>query len=705
MKHFDPLYICLLIAIGTSANSQTLKNIHRHDLPVLQISIDLIDKVETVEVDGQKYLHVIQFNGFVNEVLVSQIDSITHSEGEALDPAQLGNLRTASVMGVVSGPTGAPEMNALVRSPYGGEETRTDANGVFFLNNIIVYDKLGYITIEKTGFHKGSRSFLPIAQGSNRVNVQLLPMIQTGNFMAGNGGTVSYGLLQINFPANGIEQDGQPFTGSVKVYSRALDPTSTGMFDQMPGELLGAMSDSLRLLRSFGMAVIELRDSNMNELQLAEGASATLIFNIPEALQADAPETIDWWSFDEARGFWQHEGEAQKLGNQYIGSASHFSWWNYDVPENFNDFHGSVNTADGTPISDALVNVVSPTMGIGATYTNAEGEFSGRVPKNQLLTLNIYLTCETTNDWNLVYTEDFVSVAEPIIGLYQPESLYDRYPVKGIVLDCNEQTIQSGYAMMGLKIFLTTNGTFQIQTCLTGEYALRAFNTTSPDSIMVSEILHIQVESGGIDVGSMLTCSDRFGTVTDIDGNHYNTLLFGNNVWMLENLKSSRFSNGLIIPNITNNYPWSQLNTPAWCNYENSPINDSISGKLYNWYTVVNSSNVCPTGWHVSTHSEWNDLANYLGGNLIAGGKMKSISGWNLPNVEATNESGFSGLPGGSRNENGLFQFIGNFGHWWTASTYDSTMSWYAILSNGAGYFGQSSLYFKYGMSIRCVKD
>ena len=110
----------LLMMIGLRMDAQTIKNIHRHNQPVLRIPIDLIDKVETVEVDGRKVLHVTQFNGFVNQVPVSQIDSITHSDGEAVDPAQLGQLKTASVVGLVRDLNNAPVFNALVRSPFGG---------------------------------------------------------------------------------------------------------------------------------------------------------------------------------------------------------------------------------------------------------------------------------------------------------------------------------------------------------------------------------------------------------------------------------------------------------------------------------------------------------------------------------------------------------------------------------------------------------
>jgi len=695
----------LIFAFAFQLNAQTIKNIHRQNLPVLHIPIDLIDKVETVEIDGQKHLQVHQFNGFVNDVLVSLIDSITHNEGEALDPAQLGNLRTASVMGIVRGPTGAAEMNAVVRSPYGGEETRTDANGVFFLNNITVYDKLGYITITKPGFHKGSRSFLPLETGSNRVNVQLLTMIQPGTFVAAAGGSVTSGLLQLTFPANAIQLNGQPYTGTVRVFARALDPSSTAMFDQMPGDLLGGMNDSLRLLRSFGMASIELRDANMNELELADGTFATLRFNIPLAMQADAPQTIDWWSFDETLGYWKHEGEAQKTGTQYVGSAGHFSWWNCDVPQNFNDFNGTINSTDGNPITDAQVNVVTPTMGTGITYTNAEGVFSGRVPKNQTLTLNINLTCSTTNDWALAYSEDFESAAETIESQVTA-SLNGRHPITGTVVTCVSQPVESGYVKMGHQIFITNQGEFTIQTCAIGNYIIRGYDTSNPDSIKASDVVPVQVEISGAATGNILACTEAFGTVTDIDGNIYPTVLIGNQFWMAENLKTTRFEDGSIIPNVTDNAAWPQLSTPAWCNNNNSLANDIIYGKLYNWFTVSDPRNVCPAGWHAPTDAEWTILTDFLGGTSVAGGKMKTTTGWQSPNTSATNESNFSGLPGGYRSPaNGTFYSGGYGGNWWSSSESGTGSAFYRGLAYGGGGASRFSGNKQNGFSVRCLRD
>jgi uncharacterized protein (TIGR02145 family) len=695
-----------LIGLGIFAqlSAQTLKNIHRHNLPVLQIPIDLIDKVETVDVGGIKTLKISKLFGDAIQIPVTVIDSITHYIG-SIEPEQLGEMRTASVMGVVRDANNVPVTMAIVRSPFGGEETRTDANGVFFLNNIAVYDKLGYITINKPGYHKGSRSFLPLDEGSNRVNIQLLPLTQSGSFNATIGGTITSGLLQLNFSANAIQHNGQPYTGTVRVFAQALDPSSQEMFDQMPGELLGGMNDSLRMLRSFGMASIELRDANMNELQLAEGSSTTLTFTIPDSLLADAPETIDWWSFDEGLGYWKLEGLAQKLGSQYIGSASHFTWWNCDVPENFNEFHGTVNTVGGVPISDALVNVVTPTMGTGSGYTNAEGEFSGRVPKNQLLNLNIYLTCEATNNWTLAYAQTIISESEPISGSYIAE-LNNHFPITGTVVNCQGQPVESGYLTTGQQVYITNNGVFNLLVCETGLYSIRGFNSTNADSITVSEIVSALVEIDGVEVGILHACLGIYGNATDIDGNLYPTVVIGTQMWMAESMRTTRFANGTLIPNIIDDSEWLMQVTPMACSQNNIPANDEIYGKLYNWHTVADPSNVCPAGWHVPSNEEFNQLISFLGGDSIAGGKMKSVSGWDYINAPNSNESGFSSIPSGYRFPgNGIFYGIGNSCHIWCSDNYGAVDAMFRNITNEMNNVGLTVQSKQYGLSVRCLKD
>jgi uncharacterized protein (TIGR02145 family) len=174
---------------------------------------------------------------------------------------------------------------------------------------------------------------------------------------------------------------------------------------------------------------------------------------------------------------------------------------------------------------------------------------------------------------------------------------------------------------------------------------------------------------------------------------------------MAENLKTAHFADGSEIPNVTVNTEWLALSTAAWCNYQHNASNGLIYGKLYNWFTVADPQNVCPTGWHVPTDTEWTILTDYLGGLSVAGGEMKSVSGWNPPNAYATNESGFSGLPGGYRYANGNFYDVGYGGYWWSSTESSSTNAWYRTLSYTVGNASRNNYNMPNGMSVRCLRD
>jgi len=196
------------------------------------------------------------------------------------------------------------------------------------------------------------------------------------------------------------------------------------------------------------------------------------------------------------------------------------------------------------------------------------------------------------------------------------------------------------------------------------------------------------------------------GSVTDIDGNTYQTSRIGNQEWMVENLRVTKYNDNTVIDQITSNTIWSGLTTGAWCWYDNDNSNDNPYGKLYNWY-AVNTNKLCPTDWHVPSDTEWTMLTDYLGGTSIAGGKMKETgtTHWISPNTGATNESGFTGLPGGRRNTNGGFLFIGNYGYWWSKSESSSSDAWYRYLDYLDGSVFRFNFDKRYGFSVRCVRD
>jgi uncharacterized protein (TIGR02145 family) len=185
------------------------------------------------------------------------------------------------------------------------------------------------------------------------------------------------------------------------------------------------------------------------------------------------------------------------------------------------------------------------------------------------------------------------------------------------------------------------------------------------------------------------------------------TIVIGKQQWMKENLDVVTYRNGDIIPQVTDPTAWAALTTGAWCYYNNDPANGAIYGKLYNWYAVNDSRGLAPQGWHIPTDAEWDTLGAKLGGDPVAGGKMKTTgtTPWISPNTGATNESGFAGLPGGNRRRNGPFEYVGNYGIWWSATEYSSTITFCSTLLYNDGRLGRNFDYKTFGFSVRCLRD
>lgn len=210
-------------------------------------------------------------------------------------------------------------------------------------------------------------------------------------------------------------------------------------------------------------------------------------------------------------------------------------------------------------------------------------------------------------------------------------------------------------------------------------------------------------------------------TVTDFDGNVYRTVKIGDQWWMAENLKVAHYRNGDPIPNVVDNVAWRELAADACCVYNNDPANVAIYGKLYNWYAISDNRNIAPEGWHVPTDYEWKQMEMYLGMSQTdadavgwrgtdEGGKLKEIceSYWATPNVGATNETGFSAIPGGYRvGETGAFVEMDYFAYFWSTSESVSypTKAIFRNLYHNNSIIGRGENGKKCGKSIRCVRD
>lgn len=208
--------------------------------------------------------------------------------------------------------------------------------------------------------------------------------------------------------------------------------------------------------------------------------------------------------------------------------------------------------------------------------------------------------------------------------------------------------------------------------------------------------------------------SKTYGSLTDQDGNVYKTIAIGSQTWMAENLRTTEYRNGDIIPEVRDDDAWKNLSTAAYCNYQNTNNIDTIAtyGRLYNWSVVNDDRNIAPFGWHVPTYDEWIILETYVG-DSVAGGKLKETDTihWKFRNYGATNETGFTALPGGYRwiqygGETGFYH-MGIEGGWWTVSESDTDLdkAYHVTMGNNYPFLGGCYCTKGDGYSIRCLKD
>ncbi len=208
-------------------------------------------------------------------------------------------------------------------------------------------------------------------------------------------------------------------------------------------------------------------------------------------------------------------------------------------------------------------------------------------------------------------------------------------------------------------------------------------------------------------IALILVCSCSTSSDDNGNSNTNTTVTIGGQVWMQKNLNVSKYVNGDDIPQVQDATAWAALTTGAWCYYENNASNGDVYGKLYNWYAVNDPRGLAPTGYHVPSDAEWTTLTTFLGGESVAGNKMKATTGWNpFSGITNTNSSGFTGLAGGRRSQyDGPFFDVGYRGNWWSSSENDTPTVWSRELNYQ---HGDAHRYYSNkgeGLSVRCLRD
>jgi uncharacterized protein (TIGR02145 family) len=201
--------------------------------------------------------------------------------------------------------------------------------------------------------------------------------------------------------------------------------------------------------------------------------------------------------------------------------------------------------------------------------------------------------------------------------------------------------------------------------------------------------------------------------LSSCDGGASNKVTIGKQVWMAQNLNVDKFRNGDPIPEAKTDEEWEKAGEngePAWCYYNNNPDNGGRYGKLYNWHAVNDSRGLAPEGWKIPSDEDWSRLTDFLGGESVAGTKMKFTDFWADNDYDGesgngTNESSFSGLPGGYRHSFGTFDYVGKDGTWWSSTEYTVGSAWCRDLGNFSSGVSRSGIFKEKGVSVRCLRD
>ena len=395
----------------------------------------------------------------------------------------------------------------------GNMTTPTDANGVFIMNDALVFERFGYVKAEKAGYIHGSRAVVPSSR-TNKIEIMLLEetVIQTLN----NGETATVVLANgasVSLDGNYRNPDGSDYTGSIDVIMHMLDPVDDNMELQMPGMLYAENIDgNERMLQTLGMLAVELRGDNGEDLNLADGSTSEIIIPLDPSLVATAPTSIPLWYFDEVNGYWKEEGEAILVGNQYVGTVTHFSFWNCDIPAEAVNLCVTVTDENENPLANLTVNITSSTYGTRSGYTNENGEVCGLIPSNETLEINVYSfdTCGNI----ILYTSD--------IGPYSTDSLLDitvmsdteaiAETVTGTFNTCDGNTVTNGYVILtyGSQEFYETvdNGVFEINMVRCSDDNIFSIEANDYDNVQTTGIINYTFATPNTNIGSIASCND-----------------------------------------------------------------------------------------------------------------------------------------------------------------------------------------------------
>ncbi len=424
---------------------------------------------------------------------------------------EVGVIVNGSFSGTVTDVNNASIENALIT--YGTETVMSDENGFFSFQNVEINTTGSLVTAEKNGYYYNAKFVGSKLNKQNFTKIKLIEKTLTGTFSANTGGSISTSDgATVEFAANAIKlEGGGAYTGNVNVYATWLDPTATDLAQVMPGDLRATNAENVQQqLTTYGMIGVELESDAGDALNIADGQTATIELPVPAELLANAPATIPLWHFDESSGYWMEDGEATLQGDKYVGTVSHFSFWNCDVPNDYVFIEGDVTDENGTPIQNLMVIITETSSGMtGYGWTNQDGVYAGAVPNDQDLTIEILDNCGAS-----IYSAAIGPfAADATIPTIQVSTTENFLTVSGTLTNCDNAPVTNGYLLLDYGFATTVlqsdaNGNFSEVISICNATSVETTGYDFDSLKQSSTITHDVTGATTLDLGSVYVCDD-----------------------------------------------------------------------------------------------------------------------------------------------------------------------------------------------------
>lgn len=457
-----------------------------------------------------------------NEEPINQIvnDTTTTITDEEFADENFGNALEANFIGKLTDFDKEPLKE--VQITIGGHTTLTDENGVFVLNEVTVKEKFAFVKAQKTGYISGSRALVPTTSGSNFINITLLKKNIVGTVESGESSEVSLpNGARVNFSGSFTHISGAPYTGKVEVSMHYLEPNENSTFTQMPGMLFGKReNNNATILENYGMLAVNLYAPSGEVLNISKDAPAQIRFPI-SATTPNSPETIPNWYFDEGEGYWKEQGVATKVGNEYLAEVSHFTWWNPCLPLDSVEVCFELNTDVVIANSYFTIERERNNQLVVAGATNDVGLFCGLFPKDEMLKVSIYGSCDNQSPVATQRIGPYPTSSSNIkVKITELSSYLANTFLKATVANCSNASVTDGYAFVytvananDFKIIPITNGELnsRFTYCTDNEYRIRLYDVIS-NEVSSDSNLNI-VENGTTNLGQLTTCEEENGAI------------------------------------------------------------------------------------------------------------------------------------------------------------------------------------------------